>query len=1130
MDKTPSATESNLDENPEIKVKYPFSGVAPNLIDKFLVLGYDQKVIEHTFKYFKNEEGRPDLETRFEFFNFEERPAIVNEICYDYSKDLLDNDLILELIFPNVPEMFFLDKKYANSKKEFDEELLISTYSIIFSINPQDNSGSKKSYNGLGYIFYIPIEHKTDDKPDGTIYVPIAYVILSEYPYYYHFNEICKQVLRQMKQEHDGVPIEVILCNIVKYLQSPIKKSINLTFAAPLGLPFKDKGNNLSSILSPLYSQSQDDNRIPSMFFHQLSGYPFMDINLSFLFNLIPPEIVVEVFIFSFLEHDIIFYSSRPEILNMVMYIFSNLNYPFNDSIYYWHVLSVSQENFMNGTSTFVGKTCSTLTGILSEYNSEILTTSKIREHFVLDIDNKNFFFLYQEETEDVKDTISLYTYIKNCAQESDDTNIDAIRVDKETKIKNYFNDGIQLYEVIKNLMEELTRRSKKVTSTNYNEKIIKPSFLTFYEDESEMECVQANLRLQRAFFTFIAQISQNFVSILFIEGEKNEDDINISVNIKRDNEDSEINEEEEKKRKLALKAGRIFKKKFIDCSKYSSFVVNFCKYHDTIDLYKIPYTFINELIYYSHVAVRNNLSEVDVFRLIDQFYGKRKLISFEQIVKNNGPKDHNKEKDKKKEKGLKKNKDSDKDSISEDADLKNVYAFNFQEYLEFYKDNLRGIINREQEDDREIFTKMNTRTFKVYKRNGFFLSNKLLNIYMNIASNNHEKFLKLFKLIKCVKIEESKYSKNNENKNKIIKNVDEEDDDNNNITSIIMNKKMNKLEKDINIFGSYEFVDITDVIETHFIIERCFSSYGLIKFSLLNILAITRGFPDQKISNPKIMETICDFCNKTKSLARKYMNIFLNILQELNINNIIKNKKEFLKCRHIIAEYFTKSNMLPTEETTKAFNEKQKGESDKNEKEEIENEGNEAEDITNNKEEEQFINENGKFYDEKIKKKKFEEMMKIIEGIFTGNYSNKTNIYAITYKDLTTVYSKHGVKEKDKYLPQTPLNLYYSSKELLTKYINNHFHNEKENYDELLNDILSLLFYFKIPYIGGKWIEHYKAVKEKTEKIPKKKDTKTKIEEDSQEEIELKQPISTIIAILINLIDVIQKYLKNLS
>ena len=453
-----------------------------------------------------------------------------------------------------------------------------------------------------------------------------------------------------MKQETDGIPLEILIYNIVKYLQSPINKSINLTFIAPLGLPFKDKGNNLNEILNPLYSISREDNnRIPSMFFHQLSGYPFMDINLSFLFNLIPPEIVVEVFIFAFLEHDIIFYSSRPEILNMIMYIFSNLNYPFNDSIYYWHVLSVSQDNFMNGTSTFVGKTCSTLTGILNEYDPNILTTSKIREHFVLDIDNKNFFFLYQEETDDVKDTISLYTYIKNCAQDAEESTNDAIKVDQETRRKNYFNDGMQLYEVIKNLMDELNRRSKKVTSTNYNEKKEKPSFLTLYEDESENECFEANLRLQKAFFTFIAQISQNFVSILSIEGEKSAGDVNISVNIRK--EDDDINEEEQNKRKLASKAGRIFRKKFIDCSKYSSFVINFCKYHDTIDLYKIPYTFINEFIYYSHVAVGNNLSEVDVFRLIDQFYGKRKLVAFDDIIKDKEPNDKKDNKKNKKEK-----------------------------------------------------------------------------------------------------------------------------------------------------------------------------------------------------------------------------------------------------------------------------------------------------------------------------------------------------------------------------------------------------------------------------------------------------------------------------------------------
>ena len=1124
MAKTPNHSDQNIDIDSEKKVKYPFSGIAPNLIDKFLVLGYSQKVIEN-FTRFGTEDEETDFQSRLKPFILDERPTIINEICNDYSKDLLENDLILELIFPNIPKMYFLSKEDAIKKKEPDEELLTSTYSIIFSINPQDNSGSKKSYNGLGYIFYVQIEYKNEMQEQlGTLFVPIAYVILSEYPYFYHYKELCKHIVRQMKQETDGIPLEILIYNIVKYLQSPINRSINLTFVAPLSLPFKDKGNNLNEILNPMYSLSREDNnRIPSMFFHQLSGYPFMDINLSFLFNLIPPEIVVEVFIFAFLEHDIIFYSQRPEILNMIMYIFSNLNYPFNDSIYYWHVLSVSQDSFMNGTSTFVGKTCSTLTGILNEYDSNVLTTSKIREHFVLDIDNKNFFFLYQEETDDVKDTISLYTYIKNCAQDAEDSTNDAIKVDPEIKKKNYFNDGIQLYDVIKNLMDELNRRSKKVTSTNYNEKKEKPSFLTLYEDESEMECFEANLRLQKAFFTFIAQIIQNFVSILSIEGAKTEGDVNISVNIRK--EDDDINEEEQNKRKLASKAGKIFKKKFIDCSKYSSFVINFCKYHDTIDLYKIPYTFINEFIYYSHVAVGNNLSEVDVFKLIDQFYGKRKLVSFEEIIKDNITKEK-KEKEKKNKKENKKDKEEKdlmkevpKEELADEVDIQNIYTFNFINFVEYYKENLRALINREQEDDRDIFIKTNTRGFKTYKRNGFYLSDKILNLYMTISNNNYEKFLKIFDLIKCVKnVDEN--NKINENK---IENINKQNEieGRNILEEIAMNKNMIKLERDLKIFGSYEFVEITDVIERHFILERCFTSYGLIKFSLLNILAITRGFSNQKISNPKVIETICDFCEKTKSLARKYMNIFLRILQELNLNNTIKNKKEFFKCRNIIALYFTKSNMLPTEETTKVFNEKQKGETNKVIPGKDENDINDDTDINvgENKEEEKYIKEYGLPFEDKLVKntKKFDikEIMKIIDTIFTGNYTQKSKINAITYKELNTPYSKKGVKPKDSFIPKTPLNLYYSTISLLNKFIKNNFKNNKDDYDDILNNILSLLFYFKIPTgaIGERWIDHYHR-----QDIAKMNEVRN----------QLKRPISVFIAILVNLIDVIQKDLKN--
>ena len=202
---------------------------------------------------------------------------------------------------------------------------------------------------------------------------------------------------------------------------------------------------------------------------------------------------------------------------------------------------------------------------------------------------------------------------------------------------------------------------------------------------------------------------------------------------------------------------------------------------------------------------------------------------------------------------------------------------------------------------------------------------------------------------------------------------------------------------------------------------------------------------------------------------------------------------------------------MLPTEETTKAFNEKQKGDIDKNEKDEIEI--NENIDENKDKEEKKYISEHGKFFDEKNKKKKFDEMLKIIEAIFTGNYSSKTGINTITYKELNTSYDKNrkDAKPKDNFIPKTPLILYYSSKELLAKYINNQYEINKANYDELLSDILSLIFYFKIPVIGEKWIEHYKTEKEKIaqEKNLTKKNAKiveTKVEKVEEKKAEDKK------------------------
>ena len=1160
-------------------IKYTFSGTAPNLIDKFLVLGYDQKTIDYTYQSCSVSQS-PDLNTRFNFYEFDSRPSIINEICNDYSKDLLENDLVLELIFPNFPQMYFLDKQYINTEKEIDEDILISTYTIIFSINPQDNSGSKKSYNGLGYVFYVIQEHRSLGEIDGYLYVPNAYVILSEYPYFYHFNEICKNIFIQMKKENDEIPIDILIYNLVKFAPSPINKSINLFFGAPIG--FHQNKTKMENILSSLKSNSpKDNNGIPSMFFNQLSGYPFMDVNISFLLNLIPPEIIVEVFIFSFLENDIIFYSFRPEILNMVMYIFSNMNYPFNDSIYYWHILSVSQNSFMTGKSTFVGKTSSTLTGILSKYDPELLTTKKIREHFVLDIDNKNFFYIYQEETKEVIDIMTLFNYIKMCVEDIGDNTNDLKNIDKAYN-RTYFKDGFQLYEVIRNLMAELVRRSKKVTCTNYNEKKVKPTFLTTYEDESEMDWMEINMRLQKAFFTFITQVVKNCLGT-FGKGEedKNKDtdscptsrDASFACNTKREenaNQEAEEEGEAEVQRKaLAKTAGKIFREKFMDSSKYNSFIINFCQYHETIDLYEIPYSFINEFIYYSKIASKNNLSEVGVFQLIDQFYGKIKMLDFDEIInqkekdkeieksKKDDKKDkkekekdkkekEKKEKEKKKEKKNEKkneNKNEQKDEEEnkndnlpmselkeEDTELENIYLFSFDNFTEFYQKNLRAIINREQEDDRDIFirVKSSNRLYKKYKRNGYFLSNKILNNYMTFVNNHFDEIVETFKLIKC----EYANPKQGSELKKIEENPKKAHID---YYYLLKNRHMDKNLWNLKFFGNYDFMEITDVIEHHFILERCFSSYGIIKFCLLNVLAVTRTIESQIINNQYVIEIIIDFCKKTKSLVRKYMNIYLNIFNYLqrNMNEIQREQYGINDCLNLISTYIKKTNVIPRKEILETPNESQTESSS--------NKSSLSKNSQSDDERRDYIRKYGKFFE--IKEgifhrnttTKFNEILKAIESIFTGKYTSF--ILNIDYKEVNELYIIL-IDKKGKFCPKTPVSLYVSTNKILRSYLDK-FSLDKKYYEELCMDILSLLYYLKIPTIGEKWIDSNKEKeKEKKdnlvksfikEKSLKKKETKDEFEEESEEVKSINKSVRKLIAILIDLFNNIIKQRKPL-
>ena len=228
---------------------------------------------------------------------------------------------------------------------------------------------------------------------------------------------------------------------------------------------------------------------------------------------------------------------------------------------------------------------------------------------------------------------------------------------------------------------------------------------------------------------------------------------------------------------------------------------------------------------------------------------------------------------------------------------------------------------------------------------------------------------------------------------------------------------------------------------------------------------------------------------------------------------------------------------MIPTEETTKTFNEIKETEAKNNNPLRASSSSNIS--SSNKKNFKEFVEEKGRFFAIKEgimqtnTKKKFEEVIKTIETIFSGIY--KSSAVHFEYKELEKLYEV--LTKKTKFLPKTPLSLYSSTNKLLCNYLKD-FSNEVVFDKELGKDILSLLYYFKLPVIGLKWIEQYKSeekihVSSKNvikDKSAKKNKEIYKYEEGKNKHLDdMNQILKNIIAILYDLIEYIIKENKEI-
>ena len=123
----------------------------------------------------------------------------------------------------------------------------------------------------------------------------------------------------------------------------------------------------------------------------------------------------------------------------------------------------------------------------------------------------------------------------------------------------------------------------------------------------------------------------------------------------------------------------------------------------------------------------------------------------------------------------------------------------------------------------------------------------------MTFANNNLKELLKTFELINWTykkpqkdKIEISEgHSLNNINNNitnnALLKGFSETKNEEIEYFDLVQNASKKKEDLREKIFGTYHNIEITNVIENLLIIQRSFSPYSLIKYNLLNVLAITR-------------------------------------------------------------------------------------------------------------------------------------------------------------------------------------------------------------------------------------------------------------------------------------------------
>ena len=640
---------------------YPYDGRSSLLIDKFYIFGYNYLTLKKFLidEFPKLPEESVPMNTLIPF-QLEEEPSILTEVTNDFNKKMLNSESIYKLIFPNNVNFYYRIGEDINNpekkglepittckfeKIDFSENRdgIPLSYRVIFSSNSNQNLTTRKVQNGFAYTFYRKFfKQKFFNNKKLTFYVPFTFCVISEFPFYKSFEDLFKCIRKIYSQESIYIPIEILLYKIIKLTPSPINTDIvlDLELICNQEKVFKnyknDKGNikiantdkidygfnrehlniekeeekeefddfkiiDKKDFIRTMKRKNKNEYKIK---FKYLSGYPLIQYNLAkVLFKTLSIENIINIFLFTFLEENIIFFSENIEFLTLTLNAFASFNFPFNDMQYFFSLGAVSLDAFKKG-DLFGVKAFSYLIGINNKYDPNYNNDKRnnLHEHIVIDLDKGDI--ITEEADEISKKVIKLINKI--CSKKSN---------------KKKLEETI-LYKAINNLYKRLDK-AFKLDSIYLNQNLI------YCSDEPQYLSVEVlNKYIQEAFYDFVVNLSLYCYDNIKIKEDKNK------KNKIKENNFYELNFDKSYKYERKYSDDELLI--LTELTGTMKFEGSFCRFvrdHDPMDLYKIPLTFTDEFIsFLSNKRNIINTTKIKYFKLIDQLYLSKKDKDIKKI------------------------------------------------------------------------------------------------------------------------------------------------------------------------------------------------------------------------------------------------------------------------------------------------------------------------------------------------------------------------------------------------------------------------------------------------------------------------------------------------------------------